>query len=121
VREADERDEERVPRVPASGRDRPAERAHEQDGERHAERERELAGERRGMLPPHIEFASMKMNMSEASAPSAGPGNGMPPSRREKYAHGGSRNVPSTVPILKATLSCIASESAAIATNGSGK
>ena len=31
-----------------------------------------------GMLPPHIEFASMKMKHSEASAPSAGPGNGTP-------------------------------------------
>ena len=31
-----------------------------------------------GMLPPHMEFASMKRKQSGARAPSAGPGNGMP-------------------------------------------
>ena len=60
-----------------------------------------------GMLPPHIEFASMKMKGSVPSAASAGPGNGTAAKRSERYAHTGSRNVPSCEPSLKATLSGI--------------
>jgi hypothetical protein len=37
-----------------------------------------------GMLPPHIEFASMNRKQSVLSAPSAGPGNGTRSSRRQR-------------------------------------
>ena len=63
----------------------------------------------------------MNRNASVESAPSAGPGNGDPAMRRPRYAPSGRRNVPSTVPSLKATSMGTTSDAAAIARKASGK
>ena len=73
------------------------------------------------MLPPHMEFASMKRKQSGVRAPSAGPGKGMPASRSPRYEQTGQQEDAEAVQSLKDTVIGMSLPSSATPTNGSGK
>src|SRR4029077_10113181 len=74
-----------------------------------------------GMLPPHMEFASMKRQQSGVRARSAGRGKGMPASRNPRYEQTGSRKTPRAVQSLKETVIGMSLPSSATPRNGNGK
>ena len=74
-----------------------------------------------GILPPHMEFPSIKRNERENKAPVTGMGNSCLRKRKKKYVQRGSKKVPITVVNLKAICSGITHDNTVMIRNGNGK